>query len=93
MAKGDKIVVFSKIQEQQLFFYEILNNKMTPDQEHLIGELPQRNLFTKLKIILFDENDLNLVDWFTSICKTEEERDEVYVQRILGKMIFQEKKL
>ncbi len=53
MAKGDKIVLFSKDSRATTAFYEILNGNKTLIQVLLIGELPLIKRIYQLKIILF----------------------------------------
>lgn len=89
MAKGDKVVVFSKDSRATTAFYEILNGNLkaqtgtfdwgiTTNQSYLPNDNSE----------FFTNPDLNLVDWLRQWVKTEEERDEVYVRGFLGKMIF-----
>jgi len=89
MAKGDKIVVFSKDSRATTAFYEILNNKMTPDAGTFDWGITTTQSYLPVENHeFFDGIDLNLVDWLRQWAKTEEERDEVYVRGFLGKMIF-----
>ena len=89
MAKGDKIVVFSKDSRATTAFYEILNNKMTPDAGTFDWGITTTQSYLPVENHeFFDGVDLNLVDWLRQWVKTEEERDEVYVRGFLGKMIF-----
>jgi ATPase subunit of ABC transporter with duplicated ATPase domains len=89
MAKGDKIVVFSKDSRATTAFYEILNNKMTPDSGTFDWGITTTQSYLPVdNHEFFDGVDLNLVDWLRQWVKTEEERDEVYVRGFLGKMIF-----
>ncbi len=89
MAKGDKIVVFSKDSRATTAFYEILNNKMTHDAGTFDWGITTTQSYLPVdNHEFFDGVDLNLVDWLRQWAKTEEERDEVYVRGFLGKMIF-----
>lgn len=89
MAKGDKIIVFSKDSRATTAFYEILNNKMTPDSGTFDWGITTTQSYLPVdNHEYFDGIDLNLVDWLRQWVKTEEERDEVYVRGFLGKMIF-----
>jgi ATPase subunit of ABC transporter with duplicated ATPase domains len=89
MAKGDKIVVFSKDSRATSAFYEILNNNMKPDSGTFDwGITTTQSYLPADNHAFFDGIDLNLVDWLRQWVKTEEERDEVYVRGFLGKMIF-----
>jgi len=89
MAKGDKIVVFSKDSRATTAFYEILNKQQTPDSGTFDWGITTTQSYLPVdNHEFFDGVDLNLVDWLRQWVKTEEERDEVYVRGFLGKMIF-----
>ena len=88
MAKGDKIVVFSKDSRATSAFYEILNGNMQPDSGSFDWGITTIQSYLPADNHEFFENDLTLVDWLRQWAKTEEERDEVYIRGFLGKMIF-----
>ncbi|HRG18183.1 MAG TPA: ATP-binding cassette domain-containing protein [Flavobacterium lutivivi] len=88
MAKGDKIVVFSKDSRATTAFYEILNSNITPDTGTFDWGITTIQSYLPNDNSEFFKSDLNLVDWLRQWAKTEEERDEVYVRGFLGKMIF-----
>ncbi|MDV6167305.1 ATP-binding cassette domain-containing protein [Flavobacterium sp. DG1-102-2] len=88
MAKGDKIVVFSKDSRATSAFYEILNGNMTADSGTFDWGITTIQSYLPADNHSFFENDLTLVDWLRQWAKTEEERDEVYIRGFLGKMIF-----
>jgi len=89
MAKGDKVVVFSKDSRATTAFYEILNGNQTADAgEFNWGITTNQSYLPNDNNQFFTDGDLNLVDWLRQFVKTEEERDEVYVRGFLGKMIF-----
>ena len=88
MAKGDKIVIFSKDSRATSAFYEILNGNMTADSGTFDWGITTNQSYLPADNHSFFENDLTLVDWLRQWAKTEEERDEVYVRGFLGKMIF-----
>ncbi len=89
MAKGDKVVVFSKDSRATTAFYEILNGNQTADSgEFSWGITTNQSYLPNDNSQFFKDGDLNLVDWLRQFVKTEEERDEVYVRGFLGKMIF-----
>ncbi len=88
MAKGDKVVVFSKDSRATTAFYEILNGNQTPDSGTFEWGITTIQSYLPADNHAFFENDLTLVDWLRQWAKTEEERDEVYIRGFLGKMIF-----
>ncbi len=88
MAKGDKIVVFSKDSRATSAFYEILNGNIIADSGTFDWGITTNQSYLPADNHSFFENDLSLVDWLRQWVKTEEERDEVYVRGFLGKMIF-----
>jgi len=89
VAKGDKIVLFSKDSRATSAFYEILNDKLKADSGKAEwGITTIQSYLPADNSEFFQDGDLNLVDWLRQWAKTEEERDEVYVRGFLGKMIF-----
>ncbi|TQI70210.1 ATPase subunit of ABC transporter with duplicated ATPase domains [Gramella sp. Hel_I_59] len=88
LAKGDKVVVYSKDSRATSAFYEIINGK----QDAVSGKF-QWGVTTSQSYLPADnseyfESDLTLVDWLRQWVKTEEEREEVYIRGFLGKMLF-----
>ncbi|MBF4470820.1 ABC-F family ATP-binding cassette domain-containing protein [Flavobacterium sp. HJJ] len=88
MAKGDKIVLFSKDSRATTAFYEILNGNQQPDSGEFDWGVTTNQAYLPAENHSFFENDYTLVDWLRQWAKTEEERDEVYIRGFLGKMIF-----
>src|SRR6218665_68057 len=88
MAKGDKIVLFSKDSRATTAFYEILNGNQKADSGTFDWGITTNQAYLPVDNHSFFENDLTLVDWLRQWAKTEEERDEVYIRGFLGKMIF-----
>lgn len=89
VAKGDKIVLFSKDSRATTAFYEILNDRLKADAGKFEwGITTIQSYLPADNSEYFQNGDLNLVDWLRQWAKTEEERDEVYVRGFLGKMIF-----
>ena len=88
MAKGDKIVLFSKDSRATTAFYEILNGLQKQDSGNFDWGVTTNQAYLPVENHSFFENDYSLVDWLRQWVKTEEERDEVYVRGFLGKMIF-----
>ncbi|KUJ62800.1 ABC transporter ATP-binding protein [Flavobacteriaceae bacterium CRH] len=88
MAKGDKIVLFSKDSRATTAFYEILNNQQKADSGIFDWGITTNQAYLPAENHSFFENDLTLVDWLRQYAKTEEERDEVFIRGFLGKMIF-----
>jgi len=89
MAKGDKVVVFSKDSRATTAFYEILNGNQKADEGTFDwGITTTQSYLPNDNHEFFQDGSLNLVDWLRQWAKTEEERDEVYIRGFLGKMIF-----
>lgn len=88
LAKGDKVVVYSKDSRATTAFYQIINGK----EEAVSGKYDWGVTTTQAYLPLdnseFFEQDLTLVDWLRQWAKTEEEREEVHIRGFLGKMIF-----
>jgi len=88
MAKGDKIVLFSKDSRATTAFYEILNGNQIADSGTYDWGITTNQAYLPAENHSYFENDLTLVDWLRQWAKTEEERDEVFIRGFLGKMIF-----
>ncbi|MFT5252566.1 MAG: ATPase subunit of ABC transporter with duplicated ATPase domains [Flavobacteriales bacterium] len=88
MAKGDKIVLFSKDSRATTAFYEILNGNQPADAGNFDWGVTTNQAYLPVENHSFFESDLSLVDWLRQWVKTEEERDEVNIRSFLGKMIF-----
>ncbi|GHC62807.1 ABC-F family ATPase [Ulvibacter litoralis] len=88
LAKGDKVVIYSKDSRAATAFYEILNNNMKADSGEFQWGVTTNQSYLPLDNHHFFESDNNLVDWLRQWAKTEEEREEVHIRGFLGKMIF-----
>ncbi len=88
MAKGDKIVLFSKDFRATSLFYDILNNLQKADSGTFDWGITTNQAYLPVDNHSFFESDYSLVDWLRQYVKTEEERDEVNIRSFLGKMIF-----
>jgi ATPase subunit of ABC transporter with duplicated ATPase domains len=88
VAKGDKIILFSRDSRATTAFYEILNGNMKADSGKFDWGITTTQSYLPSENHEFFNNDLTLVDWLRQYTKTEEERDEVYIRGFLGKMIF-----
>jgi len=88
LAKGDKVVIYSKDSRAATAFYEILNKNLKADQGDFQWGITTNQSYLPLDNHSFFENDDTLVDWLRQWAKTEEEREEVNIRGFLGKMIF-----
>ena len=88
LAKGDKVVVFSKDSRATSAFYEIINNKQQPVSGKFQWGVTTSQSYLPADNSDFFDNDLTLVDWLRQWATTEEEREEVYIRGFLGKMLF-----
>ena len=88
LAKGDKVVVYSRDSRATTAFYQILNNNEKPDAGKFDWGITTTQSYLPLDNSEFFNNKLTLVDWLCQWATTEEEREEVYIRGFLGKMIF-----
>ena len=88
LAKGDKVVVYSRDSRATTAFYEIINGKQKPLSGSYDWGITTTQSYLPLDNSEYFENDLTLVDWLRQWAKTDEEREEVYIRGFLGKMIF-----
>ena len=88
LAKGDKVVVYSKDSRATTAFYEIINGKQDAVSGKFSWGVTTSQSYLPLDNAEYFDNDLTLVDWLRQYAKTEEEREEVYIRGFLGKMLF-----
>ena len=88
LAKGDKVVVYSKDSRATTAFYEILNGKEKADSGDFAWGVTTTQSYLPLDNSEYFNNKLSLVDWLRQWATTEEEREEVFIRGFLGKMIF-----
>ncbi len=88
LAKGDKVVVFSKDSRATTAFYQILNGKQDADSGKFEWGITTTQSYLPADNSEYFQNDLTLVDWLRQWATTEEEREEVFIRGFLGKMIF-----
>ncbi|MDO5969045.1 ATP-binding cassette domain-containing protein [Flavivirga aquimarina] len=88
LAKGDKVVVFSRDSRATTAFYQIINNKEKADAGKFAWGVTTTQSYLPLDNSEFFNNELNLIDWLRQWAQTEEEREEVNIRGFLGKMIF-----
>ncbi|NQX86970.1 MAG: ATP-binding cassette domain-containing protein [Flavobacteriaceae bacterium] len=88
LAKGDKVVVYSKDSRAMTAFYQIISGNQTADDGKYAWGVTTTQSYLPLDNSAFFNSDLSLVDWLRQWAKTEEEREEVHIRGFLGKMIF-----
>ncbi len=88
LAKGDKVVVYSKDSRATTAFYQIINGKEKADAGKYAWGVTTTQSYLPLDNSDYFNNKLTLVDWLRQWATTEEEREEVYIRGFLGKMIF-----
>ena len=88
LAKGDKVVVYSKDSRATTAFYQIISGNEKPKSGKFSWGVTTSQSYLPLDNSSFFENKLTLVDWLRQWANTDEEREEVYIRGFLGKMIF-----
>ena len=88
LAKGDKVVIYSKDSRATTAFYEIINGNQKPDSGSFQWGVTTNQSYLPLDNSNFFTSEMNLVDWLRQWAKTEEEKEEVYIRGFLGKMLF-----
>ena len=89
LAKGDKIVIYSKDSRATTAFYQIINGNAKQDSGDVQWGVTTSQSYLPLdNHHFFESKDMNLIDWLRQWTKTEEEREEVHIRGFLGKMIF-----
>ena len=88
MAKGDKVIVYSKDSRAISAFYEIINGKLNAAAGKYEWGITTTQSYLPLDNSDFFDSNLSLVDWLRQWAQTEEEREEVFIRGFLGKMLF-----
>ena len=88
MAKGDKVIVYSKDSRAISAFYEIINGNLKADTGKFEWGITTSQAYLPIDNSDFFTSDLSLIDWLRQWALTEEEREEVYIRGFLGKMLF-----
>ncbi|HZW77948.1 MAG TPA: ATP-binding cassette domain-containing protein [Flavobacteriaceae bacterium] len=88
LAKGDKVLLYSRDSRATTAFYQIVNGYQKADSGEFQWGVTTTQSYLPLDNDEFFQNDLSLVDWLRQYAKTEEEREEVYLRGFLGKMLF-----
>ena len=88
LAKGDKVILYSKDSRATTTFYQIVNGKQQAQSGKYAWGITTTQSYLPLDNSEYFDNNLSLVDWLRQWATTEEEREEVYIRSFLGKMIF-----
>ena len=88
LAKGDKVILFSKDSRATTAFYEIVSGNLKQEEEKFQWGVTTTQSYLPLDNHSFFEKKMSLVDWLRQWAKTEEEREEVFIRGFLGKMLF-----
>ena len=88
LAKGDKVLVFSKDSRATTTFFQIINNNIKSGSGKYNWGVTKNQSYLPSDNSDFFTQDISLVDWLRNWANTEEEREDVYLRGFLGKMIF-----
>ena len=88
LAKGDKVILFSKDSRATTAFYEIVSGNSKQEGGKFQWGVTTTQSYLPLDNHAFFEKKMSLVDWLRQWAKTEEEREEVFIRGFLGKMLF-----
>ena len=88
LAKGDKVILFSKDSRAVSAFYEIISGNLIQTKGTFLWGVTTTQGYLPLENEEFFATEDNLVDWLRQWAHTEEERDAVYLRGFLGKMLF-----
>ena len=88
LAKGDKVIVFSKDARATTAFYEAISGNQPAASGSVDWGITTSQSYLPLDNSSFFENPLSLVDWLRQYAQTDEEREEVFLRGFLGKMLF-----
>ena len=80
LAKGDKVIVFSKDARATTAFYEAISGNHSGASGNIDWGITTSQSYLPLDNSSFFENPLSLVDWLRQYAQTEEEREEVFLR-------------
>lgn len=88
LAKGDKVVIYSRDSRATTAFYQIINGNQKADAGTYQWGVTTNQSYLPLDNSEFFNNQMTLVDWLRQWATTDEEKEEVYLRGFLGKMLF-----
>ncbi len=88
LAKGDKVIVYSKDARAATAFYEIIAGNSKQSAGNFQWGITTNQSYLPLDNASYFDTDDSLVDWLRQYAKTDEEREEVFLRGFLGKMLF-----
>jgi ATPase subunit of ABC transporter with duplicated ATPase domains len=88
LAKGDKVIVYSKDARAATAFYEIIAGNTKQSAGNFQWGITTNQSYLPLDNASYFDTDDSLVDWLRQYAKTDEEREEVFLRGFLGKMLF-----
>ena len=88
LAKGDKVILFSKDSRAVSAFYEIISGNLIQTKGTFLWGVTTTHGYLPLENEEFFATEDNLIDWLRQWAQTEEERDAVFLRGFLGKMLF-----
>ncbi len=88
LAKGDKVILYSRDSRATTAFYDILNGHIKADTGTFNWGVTTTQSYLPVDNAAYFDVDMNLVEWLRQYAQTEEEREEVFLRGFLGKMIF-----
>ena len=88
LKKGDKVIVHSKDSRASSIFFDIISNLKNQTSGSFELGITINLSYLPLDNSSFFNSDNNLIEWLRNFAKTDEEREELFLRRFLGKMVF-----
>ncbi len=88
LAKGDKVVVYSKDSRAVSAFYQVITDHLEAHTGKKEWGITTTQAYLPVDHDHFFEEGMSLVDWLRQYAQTDEEREEVFIRGFLGKMLF-----
>jgi ATPase subunit of ABC transporter with duplicated ATPase domains len=86
--KGDKVALLSKNSLALTTFFEILSGNQAPETGEFLYGTTISSAYLPNDNTQFFEKDQSLIDWLRQYAQTDEEREEVSLRGLLGRMLF-----
>jgi len=88
LAKGDKVVIYSKDSRAVTAFYQIIAGEEQATAGAFQWGVTTTQAYLPLDNAAYFDNDMSLVDWLRQYAQTEEEREEVHIRGLRESALY-----
>lgn len=88
LKKGDKVAIISNDKRSSSLFYDILINKIIPDNGYFNWGPTIEKSYIPIDNSEYFKKEENIIEWLKKYSVTQEDREEEYIRNLLGRMLF-----